>query len=392
MNETPQPAFENAYEEDEGINFLDLMQTLAENARLLFYGPILAGLIALGISFAFKPSYVAQTSIITPQPGGSAAAALAQLGSLAGLASAATGLKSPTEMYVGLLKSRTVADRLIDRFEIMKAKGIKTRADARKLLARISGITFGKDGLIHIGVVSRVPKLSADLANAYVEELRNLSMQIAVTEAQRRRMYYEKELAKAKDHLTQAEVALGSSGIDESALKFNPASMGQGIAMLMSQIAAKEVQLSSMRGYLTENSPDYRQAQKELAALRAQVQKFERPRANGNADYINRFREFKYREALFEQLAKQYEIAKLDEASEGIAIQVVDVAVPPDKKSNWSKAMVALIGWLTGGLLLLIFVFVRRVLRNAKQDSESAAKLAAIGAGFKRLFVPWRAA
>jgi uncharacterized protein involved in exopolysaccharide biosynthesis len=390
MNETPQPAFENAYEEDEGINFLDLMQTLAENARLLFYGPILAGLIALGASFAIQPTYLAQTSIMTPQPQGGAAAALAQLGSLAGLASTATGLKSPSEVYVGLLKSRTVADRLIDRFEIMKVKSIKTRADARKLLARISGITFGKDGLIHIGVVSRVPKLSADLANAYVEELRNLSMQIAVTEAQRRRMYYEKELAKAKDHLTQAEVALGSAGIDESALKFNPASMGQGIAMLMSQIAAKEVQLSSMRGYLTENSPDYRQAQKELAALRAQVQKFERPRANGNADYINRFREFKYREALFEQLAKQYEIAKLDEASEGVAIQVVDVAVPPDKKSNMNKAIIALIAWLVAGLILLIFVFVRRALRNAVDNPESAGKLVAIRRGFIRVLQPWR--
>lgn len=377
--------------EDDGINLLDILQTLAENARLLVFGPILVGLIALGISFTFKPSYVAQTNIMTPQQQGGAAAALAQLGALAGIAGAATGLKSPAEMYIGLLKSRTIADKMVDRFNMMSAPGVKTREDARKLLDRISGMVARRDGQITIGVVSNVPNLSAAIANAYVEELTLLTTRLAVTTAQQRRLFLEKELAKAKENLVRTETALGGVGVSESVLKFNPLAVGEGLATLKAQVAAKEIQLSSMRGYLTVNSPNYLQAQQELAALRAQLGKFEHPKsASGNAAYVGLYRDFKYNEALFEQLSKQYELAKIDEASEGAVIQVVDVAVPPEKSSNMHKALVALLAWLAAGIVGMLFVFIRRALKNANQNPEAATKLAAVRVGFGRVLKPWR--
>jgi len=146
-----------------------------------------------------------------------------------------------------------------------------------------------------------------------------------------------------------------------------------------------------MRGYLTENSQNFRQAKQELAALRGQLSKLEHPRpANGNAEYISLYRDFKYNDALFEQLAKQYEQAKLDESSEGAVIQVVDVAIPPERNANMPKALVAILAALAAGVVLLLFVFVRRALKNAGQDPESAAKLAAVRAGFGRVLKPWR--
>jgi hypothetical protein len=128
-----------------------------------------------------------------------------------------------------------------------------------------------------------------------------------------------------------------------------------------------------------------------LTALREQQGKFEHPRpTSGNAEYVSRYRDFKYNEVLFEQLAKQYEQAKLDESSEGAVIQVVDVAIPPERKANMHKALVAILAALAAGFVLLLFVFVRRALQNAGQDPESAAKLAAIRAGFGRVLKPWR--
>lgn len=383
---------EELSEDDDGIKLLDILQTLAENARLLIFGPILVGLIALGVSFLFKPNYVAITRIMIPQQQqGAAAAALAQLGALAGAANAVSGMKSPAEMYIGLLKSRTVADRMIDRFGMMNIPGVETREDARDILARISGMGAGKDGLITIGVLTRFPGLSAEMANAYVEELSLLTGRLAVTEAQRRRQFFERELTKAKENLVKAEIALGGVGVGESVLKFNPLAMGQGLATLKAQMMAKEVQLSSMRGYLTENSPAFRQAQQELAALRTQLNKFEHPKPIGsNAEYINRYRDFKYSEVLFEQIAKQYELAKIDESSEGAVIQVVDVAVPPERKDNMSKVKVVIFATLVAGLVLLLFVFARRAVKNSNQDPDSAVKLAAIRAGFRRVLKPWR--
>ena len=377
--------------EDDGINLLDLLQTLAENARLLIFGPILVGLIALGATFLFTPKYVAATTILLPQQQQSAAAALSQLGAVAGMVGAAAGLKNPAEMYVGLLNSRTLSDRMVDRFGMMNIKGVKTREDARKILARISRLVPRKDGLITIAVVTPSPQLSAAMANAYVEELSSLTSRLAVTEAQQRRQFLEKEMTKAKDNLVKAEIALGGVGVSESTLKFNPMAMGQGLATLKAQVVAKEVQLSSMRGYLTENSPNVRQAQQELAALRAQLGKLEHAAPKGdNAEYVSRYREFKYNEVLFEQLARQYEMARIDEAREGAVIQVVDVAVPPQRSANMHKALVALLYGLAAALLLLLFVFVRRAVKRASQNPENATKLAAIRSGFERVIRPWR--
>ena len=381
-------AKQSSMHEDDEISLLDILQVIAENARLLVLGPLVVGLAALGLSFLIAPTFTATTRIMTPQQQQSGAAmALAQLGALAGMAGAAAGIKNPADMYVGLIKSRTVADRMIDRFKLLEVYEEDYREDARKTLARNSSISAGKDGLISIEVDDHDPKRAAAMANAYVEELSNMTANLAVTEAQQRRVFFEKELAKAKENLVRAETALGGAGVSESVLKFNPEAMGEGLATLKAQVVAKEVQLSSMRGYLTANSPDFRQAQQELAALRTQLAKVENSRpTGGNADYINRYRDFKYNEVLFEQLAKQYELAKIDESREGTVIQVVDVAQPPERKSKPKKAQIAVLATLASGFVLLLYVFVRRALQNAGQDPENAAKLAAVRAGFGRAF------
>jgi len=378
--------------EDEGIKLLDILQTLAENARLLIYGPLIVGLVALGATFLTRPFYIAETRIMTPQQQqGAASAVLAQLGALAGAAGMGAGSQGSAAMYIGLLKSRTIADRMVDRFGIMQQPKVKTREDAREFLERKSMMVAGKDGLISIKVVSSAPQVAAAMANTYVDELSSLTDRLAVTEAQKRRHFLEKEVAKAKQNLAKAEIALGASGVSETSLKFNPMAMGQGIATLRARIMAKEVQLTSMRGYLTENSPDFRLAQQELAALRGQLGKYENSLPAGeNAEYINRYREFKYQEVLFEQVSKQYELAKMDELRDGAVIQVVDVAVPPQRDERMAKALVAFLAVLAAGFVLLIFVFIRRSLKSARKDTESASKLDVVRAGFGGVLKPWR--
>lgn len=380
-------AKQSSLSEGDEISLLDILQVAAENARLLILGPLIVGVIALGGAFLITPTFTATTRIVTPQQQqSSAAAALAQLGALAGMAGAAAGIKNPADMYVGLIKSRTVADRMLDRFKLADVYEAGYREDARKTLASNSKISVGKDGLITIEVDDHDPKRAAAMANAYVEELAKLNGSLALTEAQQRRLFFEKELAKAKQNLVRAEVALGDAAISENVLKFNPEALGEGLATLKAQVVAKEVQLASMRGYLTANSPDFRQAQQELAALRTQLAKADQSRpSGGNADYINRYRDFKYNEVLFEQLARQYELAKIDESREGTVIQVVDVAQPPERKSKPKKALIAILATLATGVALLLFVFVRRTLQNADQNPESAAKLAAVRAGFGRV-------
>lgn len=367
--------------DDDEISLLDLLQVVADNLRLLVLGPLLVGLLALGYSFTITPTFTANTKFMPPQQQQSGAAAmLAGLGALGGLAGA-TSIKSPADQYVAFLKSRSVQDTLVDHLKLLDRYETKSREDARITLGANVQIASGKDGLITIEASDKEPAFSAQLANAHVEELGKLLNRLAVTEAQQRRLFFEKQLANAKDNLIKAEQALRTSGVNSSALKATPGAAVEGMARLKAGITAQEIKLASMRGYLTESAPDFKQAQTELAAMLGQMARAEREEpttgaTSGETDYIAKFRDFKYHETLFELFAKQYELARIDESREGAVIQVLDAAQPPERKSKPNKAQIVIMSTLTAGFALLLFIFVRQALRGAVESPEIAEKVA----------------
>jgi uncharacterized protein involved in exopolysaccharide biosynthesis len=373
--------------EDDEISLLDLLQTIVDNLRLLILGPLVVGLAALGISFAIAPTYTATVKFLPPQQQQSAAASmLASLGGLGGLAGAAAGLKNPADQYLAFMKSNSVQDALIERFKLQERYETKFKVDTRTALTGSTRATSGKDGLITVEIDDKDPKFAADLANAHVDELQKLLAKLAVTEAQQRRMFFEKQLGQVKDKMIAAEQALRATGVSGSTLKSNPTAAVAGVAALQAQVTAQEVKVGAMRGYLAETAPDFKQAMNELASLRAQLAKQEKdqPASTGQGDYVAKFREFKYQETLFELFAKQFEMAKVDESREGAVIQVLDAAQPPEKKSKPKKALIAIIATLASGFTLLLFVFIRQALRNANQDPESAQKLSALQASWRK--------
>lgn len=380
------PQMETDQEGDE-ISLLDLALVAADHLRLLVLGPLAVGVTALGISFLVAPTFTAKTLIMPPQQQQSAAvAALQNLGALAGAAGAAAGVKSPSDQYVALLQSTTVEDRLIERFKLMDVYEEKYRSEARKELEKNTRISAGKkDNLITIEVDDRDPQRAADLANAYVEELKRLTDRLALTEAQQRRQFFEKQLAQTKNRLVRAQQALQGTGFNEGAMRAEPKAAAESFAKLRAEVTAAEVRVQAMRGYLTETAPEYRQAQNALLALRAQLSRMEGSDAVAEkGDYVSRFREFKYQETLFDLLVRQLEAARLDESREGAVIQVVDLAAPPERKSKPRRAMVAVVATLAAGFALLLWVFVRRTLRNARQDAVSAQKLGMLSAALRR--------
>jgi uncharacterized protein involved in exopolysaccharide biosynthesis len=378
-------------QDDDEISLLDLLQTIVDNLWLLVLGPLAVGFTALGISFLIPPTYTAKTQFLPPQQQQSAAASmLASLGSLGGLAGAVGGIKNPADQYLAYMKSVTLQDSLIERFKLLERYEAKTKTEARLELRENVRAASGKDGLISVEVDDRDPKFAAELANAHVEELGKLLGKLATTEAQQRRLFFEKQLNQSKDKLIQAEIALKATGVSSSVLKSNPASAVVAVAGLQAAVTAQEVKLCAMRGYLAETAPDFKQAMNELANLTAQLVKQEKdtPSIGGKAategDYITKYREFKYHETLFELFSKQFELAKVDEAREGAVIQVLDAAQAPERKAKPKKAMIAIIATLASGFTLLLFVIVRQALKNAGQDSESAQKMAQLKNSWRR--------
>lgn len=363
--------------QDDEISLLDLLQVVADNLRLLVLGPLVAGLLALGFAYTLTPTFTATTKFMPPQQQASGASAmLASLGALGGLAGAASGLKNPADQYVAFLKSRSVQDALIDRFKLMERYESDFKEDARTELGTKLQISSGKDGLITIDASDKDPIFAANLANASVEELGKLLNRLAITEAQQRRMFFEKQLAGAKDNLVKAEQTLKASGVNSSVLKASPTAAVEGLAKLKAAITAQEIKLASMRGYLTESAPDFKQAQTELGAMRAQLSRAEKDEpAVGESGYITNYRNYKYFETLFELFAKQFEMAKVDEAREGAVIQVLDVAEPPEKKSKPKKALIAVMVAVGAAFALLLFVFVRHAAASANADANTFSKL-----------------
>jgi uncharacterized protein involved in exopolysaccharide biosynthesis len=312
---------------------------------------------------------------------------LASLGGLGGLAGAAAGLKNPADQYLAFMKSNSVQDALIERFKLQERYEEELKVDTRKELTSNTRLTGGKDGLISVEVDDTDPQVAADLANAHVDQLQKLLARLAVTEAQQRRMFFEKQLGQVKDKMVVAEQALRATGVSGSVLKANPSSAVVAVAALQAQVTAQEVKVGAMRGYLADTAPDFKQAMTELSNLRAQLAKQEKDQpatAAGQGDYVAKFREFKYQETLFELFAKQFELAKVDESREGAVIQVLDAAQPPERKSKPKKALIAIIATLAAGFALLLFVFIRQAMRNAKQDPESAQKLIALQASWRK--------
>jgi capsule polysaccharide export protein KpsE/RkpR len=263
----------------------------------------------------------------------------------------------------------SATDRIVDQFKLMDVYESKYRFEARRELASNTRIAVGKrDGLISIEVDDRDPKRAADMANAYVDELKRLTSVLAVSEAQQRRVFFEKELKEARDQLTRAQQDLQASGFNISALRAEPRAAAEGYAQLRAEVTAAEVRTGVLRGTMAESSPEMQRQLAELRALREQLARLEQSTDRGTGpDYVSKYREYKYRETLFELFARQYEAARVDESREGALIQVVDVAQVPEYKSKPQRLIIALGATAMSLVLIALALSVRNGWRRARE-------------------------
>jgi uncharacterized protein involved in exopolysaccharide biosynthesis len=306
------------------------------------------------------------------------------------VAGVASGVRNPADQYIALMQSQSVEDRLIDTFKLLDVYKTATKTEARKALEANTRIGSGKkDGLITVEVDDLDPARAAALANAYVVELEQLTKRLAVTEAQVRRQFFEKQLLSTKDRFSAAQRALQGAGINEGALRAEPKAAAEAYARLRAEVTAAEVRWQALRGSLTDAAPELQQAQATLQALRGQLSKAEsenKPAADG--EYINRYRDFKYQETLYELFVRQFELAKLDESREGAVIQIVDQATPPELKSRPKRGAIAIVTTLVTGLILLVWIAIAAANSRARADAAGAAKLNALASALRRAF--WR--
>lgn len=380
------------------ISLLDVLVLVAERKWTVLRVAGVCTLLATIIVFLLPKEYTAKVLLLPPQHSNSIATELASemgnLGSLAQLAAPGLGIKNPNDMYVALLKSRTVEDAMVKDYGLMQEYHKRYLSEARKKFEHYTDVDgSGKDGLIHISIEDRNPQRAAELANGYVAQFRLLSEHLAITEASQRRLFFQQQLEQAKDNLADAEVALKKTQETTGLIQLDAQARAliESAAMLRAQITAKQVQIQAMSTFATGQNAQLVEAQQELASLQAQlaqlggsdqsptsliVPKGKVPEAG--LEYVRRLRDVKYYETVFDILARQYEIAKLDEAKEGAIIQVVDPAIPPDRKSFPPRALIILLSAIGGLLLGILVAFAGSAWERAKGDPETSAKIDAI--------------
>jgi len=373
---------------------LKKLVVLAAHRRLIVGGMLGAAILTAIVVIVMPVTYTATTVILTPQnASGSILGLLSQFGGLGSLASLEPdGLsKTPSDTYLSVLNSRTVADALIQRFQLQRVYRQRTLVDTRKALARHTQIESTRGSAIHISVEDKDVGLATAIANSYVEQLYRVNQTLALTSGAQRRLFLEQQLASERGALSQAELAFQEVERKTGVIQL----AGQAeitlrsIAQLRAAITVKEVQLELLRPTATEQNLELVRLESEIGALHEQLRKAESNNTEtddnyfvpagkipqAGLEYLRRTRDLRYHEALFEMLAKQYETARIDEAKAPPLIQVIDKAVAPDKRSWPPRTLLVLLALLTSGILLMGAVLFKEKWAKIAEEPENAAHL-----------------
>ena len=325
-----------------------------------------AGLLAGAlIAFLIPKSYVASTQLMPPDTQSSsgmamlAAFAAKSGGGLGGVAGDLLGVKSSGALFIGILRSRTVEDRLVDRFDLKKVYGARLDEDARRTLEANTSISEDrKSGILSISVTDHDPKRAAALAQAFVEELDHLVAQLSTSSARRERVFLEERLTAVKQELDRSSQEFSQFSSKNTAIdiKEQGRAMVDAAAALMGQLIAAESELKGLEQIYTFNNVHVRSVQARITELRAQLEKMggkgEGTEGLANAPvasdslypsirklpllgvkYADLYRQTKIQEVVYETLTQEYELAKVQEAKEIPSVKVLDGARIPERKS-----------------------------------------------------------
>ena len=383
---------------DDSVDLLGLALVLAAQKRFILLFSFVVALLTAILVLIMPVTYTATTTMLPPQQQESSAMAmLGQLGGLASLAgggASALGLKNPDDLYVGLLQSEHVMDGVIRRFNLIHVYKAKRLSDARKTLKSNTKILSEKSSLISVSVEDHDARRAAAMANAYVDGLHDLMSHLAVTSAAQRRMFFEQQVAQEKDKLADAEVALEET--EKKTGIIQPQGQAEAviatIMQLRAQISASEVELGALRTSATDQNPEVITLQSQIAGLRTQLADFEKghPQSttiDGNVltptsqvpaaslEYLRRMRDVRYQETLFEFMARQYEMARVDEAKQGQMIQVVDPALVPERRSWPPRTLLTLLAFILAAMFSSFWVILQSAYGHTMQDPETATKM-----------------
>ncbi len=384
------PTDQTEYPEDE-INLIDLFLVLLRRKKMIFYIVLCAFILSIVYSLCLPKIYTATARILPPQESNPGLLSLLSQsdGALGGLAGSFIGGKSSSDLYVGILESRSVADVLIKKFNLKELYDQKFMENTYKILASLSKTQVSRNTqVISISVEDRDPGRAAEMANTYVDALDMINRRVNVTEGQRKRVFLEKRLTNVRESLAKAESELRKFqekhklvAIDEQAK-----AAIEGAAQIKGEIVGAQTELEVLKQFGTERQNEAVMLKSKIAELQRQLARIEtgNPDSDGKDNFhipfkelpglgmqLARFmREAKIQENVFELMTTHYELAKIEEARDVNTIQVLDKAAPPDKKSSPRRSLIVILSTFVAFFLAVFLAFFMEYVERIKTEDK----------------------
>lgn len=398
---------------EEEINLLDYWRVIKKRSRLIWTLFLCVVTAAIIVSLIMTPTYQAKATLMPVESSqGRISAALGFLQNIPIVGGAVGGAlgKTATDKLLSILNSRTVTENVIKSLDLTKVL-FKDQRDWKKeivgflfppkpptlqktvelLQKKLVKITDDRKGLIAISVEYKDPELAANIANEYLTALQNFLNSSAISMAKRNRIFLEKQLQLTKQDLKAMEESLKDFQTSKkiAALDAQSEAAIKALAELKTQIITREVHLGALREFATAQHPDVKKIEDELRELRQQLKRLEEGSASPKVqesigafltlseaptvglEYARKKRDALIQQKVFELLTQQYELAKIEEAKDEIAFQVIDLAIPPEKPVKPKIALNVILAGVTSLFLGILLVFFLEYLEKMRAKSSS---------------------
>ena len=375
----------------EEINLLIYWSVLVRRKKLI--GLIVAAAFVCSVvtSLLLPKKYDATVSLMPPEANNDSMRTAASMmsgaaGALLGGAAGSLGLgaASPATVWIGILKSDSVRDPIIDKFHLKKKFGVSAIEDARRILSEMVTIEKSKEDIVSITVEDREPVEAARMANAFVEELDTVVQNRSMTEGKRTRIFVEQRLSETKDKLGRLEEELRKFQKENGAVKLDEQSKAivEAIGSLKGRLIAREIELQTALSYSAPTNPRVELLKTEVKELKSKLRELEEgrrgSRRNGifiptsrlpdvSLQYARLVRDIKIQQTLFELLSRQYEMARIQEAKDTPAVQVLDAAKVPERKAKPRRAMIVAVSTSASVLIAICAAFFLQYIENLKK-------------------------
>ena len=386
-------------------NWLTSLQLLWENRGLLYRVTLWALVLSVIVAFLIPSKYESTARIMPPDSKGESGAILAALmGKAPGISALAgdfMGVKNSGALYVDLLRSRTVQEHIVDRFDLQKVYWIRYKQDTRKLLDKRTEIVEDrKSGVIEVTVTDRNPQRARDIAQDYVEELNRLLSQVNTSSARRERIFIEERMTSVKSDLEDAEKQFSAFASKNATLDMTEQAkaMVTSGATLQGELIVAQAELEGLQTMYTDSNVRVRAARARIDELKRQLQKMGGTGAALTSDepapgelyppirklpllgvqWSDLYRRMKIQEKVYELLNQQYELARIEEAKEIPTVKMIDPANLPEKKS-WPPRLL-IVALLTVLSLAGAILWIVESARVESFDDDDIRKQLVVGA------------